>query len=488
MNYPKFESTKNALKELNISHELIQHPPIKTVEEGLAFLGITASQGASTLIIDTDKGFFTLLRRDDHQVDLEKVKNILGVSRINLCKSSQVLEITQCEVGYVSPFNPGLSTLADETLNECDYVYCGTGSPEYDLKITPANLFQFTKAKTADIIKSGVFRQKPRILTGDRPTGPLHLGHYVGTLANRVRLQDQYECFFIMADLHTLTTNFTKEKISTLNDRVRGLVLDYLSVGIDPQKSIIYQQSRVPEVTYLSILFEMLVTTPRAERVPTLKDVMRASHIEQPSVGLLAYPIIQAADILMVKANLVPVGKDQSSHVEISREIARDFNKLYGDVFPIPKALIGEVGILPGTDGQAKMGKSIGNCINLSDDSKTVNQKIRGMYTDPTRVRPTDPGHVEGNPVFVYHDAFNANKDEAADLKDRYIKGQVGDVEVKTKLALAVNNFLDPIRARRAQYEGKIDLVDSIIKEGSQKARLEAQKTLDEVLTMMGIK
>ncbi|MCX6727125.1 MAG: tryptophan--tRNA ligase [Candidatus Shapirobacteria bacterium] len=329
---------------------------------------------------------------------------------------------------------------------------------------------------------------KPRILTGDRPTGPLHLGHYVGTLKNRVALQDQYDCFFIIADLHTLTTAITKEKTSGIPDRVRGLVLDYLSVGIDPQKSVIYQQSRVPEVTYLSLIFSNLVTVPRAQRVPTLKDVMHDLHIEQPTVGLLTYPILQAADILMVKANLVPVGKDQESHVEVSREVARDFNRIFSEVFPVPKALIGDVGSLIGTDGQAKMSKSIGNCIYLSDDEDTVNKKVKGMYTDSTRLKPTDPGHIEGNPVFIYHDAFNDNKEEVTELKDRYVKGLVGDVEVKTKLALALNKFLTPIRAKRAEFEGKNDLIEQIIAEGSQKALLEAQKTLDEVLTAMGIR
>lgn len=329
--------------------------------------------------------------------------------------------------------------------------------------------------------------KKPRILTGDRPTGPLHLGHYIGSLKNRVKLQDEFDCFFIIADLHTLTTNFSQERTSTITDRVRGLVLDYLSVGIDPAKCVIYQQSRAPQVTYLSTIFTNLVTVPRAQRVPTLKDVMHDLHIEQPSLGLLNYPVLQAADILMVKANLVPVGKDQESHVEVTREIARDFNKLYGEVFPVPKALIGDGGTLIGTDGQAKMSKSIGNCIYLSDDEETVNKKVKGMYTDPTHLKPTDPGHVEGNPVFIYHDAFNDNQAEVDDLKKRYLIGQVGDVEVKTKLALAINKFLTPIRERRAQYEGKFDIIDSIIEEGSKKAALEAQTTLDDVLTAMGI-
>ena len=251
---------------------------------------------------------------------------------------------------------------------------------------------------------------KPRILTGDRPTGPLHLGHYIGTLKNRVKLQDEYDCFFIMADLHTLTTNFSKEHTSTIRDRVRGLVLDYLSVGIDPKKSVIYQQSRVPQVTYLETIFTNLITVPRAQRVPTLKEVINDLHLKQPSLGLLNYPALMASDILMVKAHLVPVGKDQESHVEVTREIATTFNKTYGEIFPIPKALIGEGGTLIGTDGQAKMSKSIGNCIYLSDDEETVNKKVKGMYTDPTRLKPTDPGHVEGNPVFIYHDYLMTTK------------------------------------------------------------------------------
>ena len=328
---------------------------------------------------------------------------------------------------------------------------------------------------------------KKRILTGDRPTGPLHLGHYVGTLKNRVALQKTYDCFFIIADLHTLTTAPTKEKISQVNKNVHGLVLDYLSVGIDPDHSLIYRQSLIPEVTYLSLLFSMLVTVPRCQRVPTLKEVMHDLHIQKPTLGLLTYPVLQAADILMVKGDLVPVGKDQESHIEVTREIARDFNRLYAQIFPVPRALIGDIGTLPGTDGQAKMSKSIGNCIYLSDDKATVIKKVMGMYTDPKRIRATDPGQVEGNPVFVYHDAFNPHREEVADLKSRYLAGKVGDIEVKEKLAQAINNFLDPLRARRAKYEKNPNLVDQIIKKGSKKVRLEAQKTLSQALSAMGL-
>lgn len=328
---------------------------------------------------------------------------------------------------------------------------------------------------------------KKRILTGDRPTGKLHLGHYVGSLANRVKLQDEYECFFIIADYHTLTTAPEKEKIAKLKQNTRDLVLDYLAVGIDPQKAVIYLQSGVPEVAELALLFSMIISVPRLQRVPTLKEVMRDLKIETASLGLLSYPVLQAADILMVRANLVPVGKDQASHLEVTREIARRFNELYGEVFPMPDTLIGEVPTLPGIDGKAKMSKSLGNCIYLSDEPEMVKEKVMRMYTDPTRIHPTDPGHVEGNTVFIYHDAFNKNKDEVEDLKKRYQAGKIGDIEVKDKLAAAINEFLEPIRARRKKFEKDPNLVENILKEGTQKARAEAQKTLKLARQAMGL-
>jgi tryptophanyl-tRNA synthetase len=222
----------------------------------------------------------------------------------------------------------------------------------------------------------------------------------------------------------------------------------------------------------------MLVSDPRLHRVPTLKDQMKAANFETATLGLLSYPVLQAADIMMVRANLVPVGKDQSSHLEVTREIAERFNTLYGNVFPIPETLIGEVPTLVGTDGQAKMSKSLNNAIYLSDDEEAVSQRVMKMYTDPTRLRATDPGHVEGNPVFQYHDAFNDNKVEVEDLKERYLAGKVGDVEVKKKLIAAINRFLTPIRERRTLAESKPGIVEEIVREGSRKAQLEARETL----------
>jgi tryptophanyl-tRNA synthetase len=329
--------------------------------------------------------------------------------------------------------------------------------------------------------------ERKRILTGDRPTGKLHLGHYVGSLANRVRLQDEYECFFIIADLHTLTTRPEKEHIAELASNAREMVLDYLACGIDPAKSVIYLQSAVPEVYEFTLFLGNLVTVPRLSRLPSLKDMARSAQLEEMPFGLLGYPVLQAADILLPRAHLVPVGKDNEAHVEITREFARRFNGMYGEVFPVPDVMVGEVPTLVGTDGQAKMSKSLGNAIFLSDDARTVEKKVAGMYTDPNRVRADIPGTVEGNPVFAYHDAFNGDKAEVEDLKARYRSGKVGDVEVKARLTVALNRFLSPIRERRAGFEAQKGLVDRIIVEGTERMRAAARKTLELARKAMGI-
>ncbi len=326
---------------------------------------------------------------------------------------------------------------------------------------------------------TGTVPTRKRILTGDRPTGRLHLGHYVGTLENRVKLQDTYDTFLLVADYHMLTTRL--ERLDEIGQNVRDVVLDNLAAGIDPEKVTIYLQSLVPQTTELHLYFSMLVTVSRAQRIPTLKEQMRDHEITQPSYGLLGYPILQAADILCVKGDLVPVGRDQESHIEMTREIARRFNELFAPVFPVPDALIPSDTLLPGTDGASKAGKSLGNAIDLADDPETVKRKVMSMYTDPKRLRATDPGTVEGNPVFVYHDMFNTDTAEVADLKERYRKGKVGDVEVKQKLYAALEAFLGPIRERRARYASDPKLVNEIIANGSERARHEAAQTLHDV-------
>lgn len=328
---------------------------------------------------------------------------------------------------------------------------------------------------------------KPRLLTGDRPTGKLHLGHYVGSLANRVKLQHEYEAFFIIADLHTLTTKPEREFIRQVPGFIRDAVLDYLAIGIDPEISTIFVQSAIQETYELNLLFEMLITVPRLERLPSLKDMARDAHLDTMPFGLLGYPILQAVDILLPRANLVPVGKDNQAHVELTREIARRFNSLYAPVFPEPEVLIGAVPTLVGTDGGIKMSKSVNNAIYLSDAADTVTTKVKSMYTDPNRLRATDPGTVAGNPVFIYHEAFNANTDEVAELKERYRLGKVGDVEVKEKLAQALNAFLDPFREKRAYYEARPLLLQDVIATGIRRMQAEAKETMRLVREAAGL-
>jgi len=328
---------------------------------------------------------------------------------------------------------------------------------------------------------------RKRILTGDRPTGKMHLGHYVGSLQNRVQLQQEYETFLIVADLHTLTTRPSRADIAEIRLNVHEMVLDYLAVGIDPEQSVIFLQSAVPETYELNLLFEMLVTVPRLERVPSLKEMAQAAHLDAMPFGLLGYPVLQAADILLPRATLVPVGRDNEAHVEVAREIARRFNHLYGEVFPVPDVLIGEVPTLVGTDGQAKMSKSLNNAIFLSDSAQGVKEKVMGMFTDPNRVRADIPGRVEGNPVFAYHDAFNPDRAEVEELKERYRQGKVGDVEVKKRLEKALNNFLEPIRQRRERFAADASLAQDILIEGTRRARQEAAETMALVREAMGL-
>jgi len=329
--------------------------------------------------------------------------------------------------------------------------------------------------------------KKKRILTGDTPTGKLHVGHYVGTLENRVKLQDQYETFIINADLHALTT--LSQNPQVIRDHAIEVVIDNLSVGLDPKKVHFFFESEIPEIYELAAILSMYVSHNRALRNPTVKDEITMKGLgDQFSLGFVNYPIFQAADILSVKGDLVPIGKDNVAHLEQTRELAREINKIaHKDMFSIPEALVGRIGKLPGTDGNPKMGKSLGNVIYLSDTKELVTERVMKMYTDPKRIHATDPGTVEGNPVFTYHDVFNTNKEEVAELKERYRKGTVSDVEVKEKLAKAFNEFLDPIREKRVYYEKNKDLVMDIVQEGIKITREEAKKTLEEVREVVGL-
>jgi tryptophanyl-tRNA synthetase len=327
---------------------------------------------------------------------------------------------------------------------------------------------------------------KKRILTGDRPTGKLHLGHYMGSLQNRVKLQEEYDQYVMIADVQALTDNF--ENPQKVRDSIKELVLDYLAVGIDPTKTTILVQSMIPEIAELTVFYLNLVTLERVLRNPTVKDeIKQKGYGKNIPAGFAMYPVSQAADITVFEAALVPVGEDQLPMIEQTREIVRRFNSLYGDTLTEPEALVGQVRRLPGIDGQTKMGKSLGNAIFLADSAGEVNKKVMSMYTDPTRLHPTDPGNPEGNPVFIYHEAFNPNKDEVEEFKRRYREGKIGDVEIKKRLAQVLNEMLEPIRQRRQELENRPEEVEKILREGTDRAREAAKETMKKVRRAMKI-
>tara|TARA_B110000263_G_C15231577_1_gene474873 strand:+ start:173 stop:1177 length:1005 start_codon:yes stop_codon:yes gene_type:complete len=320
--------------------------------------------------------------------------------------------------------------------------------------------------------------ERKRILTGIRPTGALHLGHYAGALENWLDLQDSYDCNFLIADYQV--SDYAND-IAHIRKSVWEVALDWLAIGLNPENSNFVIESLVPEHTELTTWLSWFLPLGLLQRNPTLKAEMENFGKKSVPLAFFSYPVMQIANILMPRAHLVPVGEDQLPHIEMTREIARRFNRQFSEIFPEPDGLVGRVPRLVGIDGQAKMSKSLNNAIYLSDDENTVNDKVRQMYTDPTRIRATDPGHIEGNPVFMYHDAFNRDTEEIKDLKERYLLGKVGDVEVKQKLAKSLNIFLDPIRERRAHFEKNHEMVREALELGTLRARDQAQTTMELV-------
>lgn len=339
------------------------------------------------------------------------------------------------------------------------------------------------------------------ILTGDRPTGKLHLGHYIGSLRRRVELQnlgDYDKMFVFMADVQALTDN--ADNPEKIRQNIIEVALDYLSVGLDPEKCVLYIQSMIPELAELTTYFMNLITVSRVQRNPTVKTEIKMRNFEANiPMGFFAYPVSQAADIAAFKGTTVPAGEDQEPMIEVTREIVRRFNQVYSPVLVEPTIMLPQNATarrLPGTDGKEKMSKSLGNCIYLSDDADTVWQKVRGMYTDPTHVNVSDPGHIEGNAVFTYLDAFSTDEDFAEfwpelanleELKAAYSAGGIGDMKCKKLLNSVLNKMLDPIRVRRHEFEQDIPEVYNILKKGSDVARAEAAKTMDEVRAAMQI-
>ena len=341
-------------------------------------------------------------------------------------------------------------------------------------------------------------QEKPRLLSGDTPTGRLHLGHWVGSVENRVKMQDDYECYFLIANIQAFTTRM--DKPAEVHQNVMEIMMDYLAVGIDPKRSTILLQSEIPAIAEMTVFFSMLVPYARVMRNPTIKDEIRDKGLgDNYPFGFLLYPISQVADILVFRSQVVPVGEDQIPHLELTREVARRFNQLYcgvdphtedadyiknGGLFPIVDTILGRTKRLvgtgaPGADGNLlKMSKSLNNTILVSDDPDTIKKKVMNLYTDPNRLKATDKGRVENNPLWIFHETFNPDKEWVKEAEERYREGAIGDVECKRKLIDVLVALIEPFRQRRLQFEHDLHHVRTLLKEGTEKANVVANKTL----------
>ncbi len=510
-----FEILEQKLKDKNIPHEIrkVDADSID-VDAHVKALGIKYKEGMSTLLFKVkNKDFVAILRRDDKNIDSKALKKFLGTGDFTFCNEEDLAKFG-FKPGLASPLlleearnklktdNSKLITLVDKAILEMSRIICGSTDPHHAIEIQKSDLLknigeyevvevtvpnpkrQDSGSQVSDIRHLG---GKPVILTGDRPTGKLHIGHLMGSLLNRVKLQDEYNQHIMIANIQALTDNF--DNPGKVKESIQELLCDYYAVGIDFDKSTVFIQSEVPEIHEIFIYLANFATIQQLSHNPTLKtEIEQKRYGDSTPLGFFIYPVHQAADILCVNADLVPVGKDQAPMVEDCRELARKFNSTYNaNVLSQPKGLFGVEKNIPGVDGNEKMGKSLNNAIYLSDSEEELRRKVFAVKTDPNRIHATDPGTVEGNIVFIYHDLFNDNKEEVEDLKERYRKGTVGDVEVKEKLFIAMNNFLKPIRDRRKEAEEMKDALLNKAIEGSKKVRTTSRKIADEMKKAMQI-
>lgn len=483
------EKVLKLLDDAQVKYELIKLPDNISLDvvDHMKFHSRSMKFALATMIYVTEKGMVAVQRRGDTKVSSKKLRDALGVKRLQLASSEELLSL-----GY----QPGLVPLAgfatpiyaDKKMVENNEIFAGAGDNEYGVRLNPKELVRAIGATLIDVTEFEMqYVDKPRILSGITPSGSaLHIGNYFGAVAPQIALQDTHETYYFVADLHALTTVHNAKQIE---ENVIGVVLDYLALGLDPEKCVFFRQSDVPEHSQLAVVLANYVSYGQMKRMHAYKDKLQIGTSEESiNMGLFNYPILMAADILLYKPYGVPVGEDQRQHIELTRDIADNFNKTYkAGTFPLPEPLIREdVGRIVGTDGVRKMSKSLGNIIGIFDDYSVIERQIVGSYTDPNRKKATDPGKVEGNPVFLYHDLMNENKEEVKELKSRYREGKVGDVEVKQKLVAAHKLKFAAARAKRKELEGNMGIVKKILAEGAEKARKFAGETLLEVYKVIG--
>ena len=484
------DKIEKLLKEANVPFEFIPLPeglPMD-VPSHMKFYGDTMQHALATMIYKTEKGLVAVSRRGDTKVSSKKLRESLGIKRLSLATEEDMRSLSLMP-GLVPPLGHSIPIYIDQKLMEIDYFFDGTGDKVIGLKMGIKDLLKLNKATVGDFTSKEKGGSIKRVLSGITPSGnTLHLGNYAGAVKPQFDLLEKgVESYYFVADLHALTTIQDKDKLEKC---IINNVFDYIALGLDPEKGIYFRQSDVPEHSMLAIVLANYIPFGLTNRMHAFKDKLaKGISKEKINMGLFNYPILMAADILLYKPDGVPVGEDQRQHVEFARGTARFFNKTHGETFPIPEPLIqmGNASKVIGTDGERKMSKSLGNVVNIFDDEEVIRRQIMESYTDPNRKHTTDPGNVEGNPIFVYHDIVNDNKDEVEDLKKRYREGKVGDVEVKEKLFEAhVRKFGEP-RRKRKELENNVGLAKEILENGAEKARKVAKETMDQVYQVVGI-
>lgn len=485
------------LNEMNIKHHFTEHPYLKSVDDVLEYCKLNLEDGASTLIFKTNEKYIAIIRRDDCKLDMGKVRKLLNTSSLRMATDDEFTKLTGLEPGTARVYIPQVSeTYIDEKVLEKEYIQAGSGSFQVSIKYFTKDLVKIPKSKIVSIAQLRLMEERIKlkdkysILTGITPSGngEVHIGNYLGAVVPFLELQKKADkMYFFIADLHALTTVQKKEE---LQRNVENLVLSYLAFGIDTSKVIFYRQSDIPQHTELQSILNNVTPLPLIKRAHAYKDkLQKGADPEDINMGLFSYPVLMAADILLYDPDYVPVGDDQKQHIEITRDIAGFFNNVFGSTFILPDIFnIKESARLVGTDGTRKMSKSLNNYIAVFADEKIIRKQIMSCYTDPNRKKVTDPGQVEGNPVFTYHRLLNDNKAEVAELEQRYKAGTVSDVEVKEKLIIAILTKFKKERELYNELKANPEKIKLILKEGADKARTQAIKKMMEVREKIGLK
>jgi len=475
----------NRLKQLGITHKILEHPELVSVEDVQKYLGFGLDEALATLIIKTEKGFVAIIHRGDCSLDNKKVRKLLNVESLRMATDEEFTKLTGVVPGVAHVLNPVTITLIDKKVFDQEILNGGSGSLLYTFRYNTSDLKKIPKSQVVDISKIAVTTTafslgKKRVFSGIRATGRLHLGNYLGAVKGMLELQNsnQFETVYCVVDVHTITTPY---EVELLRKNKREIIIDYLAADLDPQKSIIIYQSDIPEHTELAFYFSSVMSIARMQHLPTFKDKVK-QHPNHNTMALLNYPILMAADILVYKASLVPVGIDQEPHLEIAREIARKMNQQFGMDFPEPVRFATKGEYIPSLTGEGKMSKSIeGSYINLTDSLDEIRKKVRSIPTSSTVGGEMNKGIKT---LFTYGDLFTPNS--LQQYKDLYNKGALKFIDLKENIAHHIFEELKPFQEKRKELEKNPIYVDSVIKEGAIRARAIASKTVKEVREKMG--